>query len=71
MQGNSIEDNIGYYRVSDFIPSKIPIGVSTWWLWVKQGRAPSPIKISSNTTVWKKSEILEFIDSLSEVHNES
>lgn len=31
----------------------LSIGVSTWWLWVKQGRVRPPIKHGSRVSVWE------------------
>ena len=42
----------------------LPIGLSTWWEWVKEGKAPKGIKISSRITVWKKDDVLALIDRL-------
>lgn len=42
----------------------LPIGLSTWWLWVKEGRAPRGIKISSRITVWKKDDVLTLVERL-------
>ena len=39
----------------------IDISVSTWWRWAASGRAPKPIRLSSGTTVWDLSEVLDFI----------
>lgn len=36
---------------------------STVWLWVKQGKLPSPIKLSPRVTVWRQSEIDEWVNS--------
>ncbi len=44
-------------RVRDIIPGKLPIGRSTLWLWVRQGRLPAGIKPGPKTTVWKESEL--------------
>ena len=38
---------------------------STVWLFVKKGKLPPPIKLSPRVTVWKESEILNYLDSLS------
>ena len=38
---------------------------STVWLFVKKGKLPPPIKLSVRVTVWKESEILQYLDSLS------
>jgi prophage regulatory protein len=42
----------------------IPISKSAWWKGVKDGLYPSPIKLSSNVTVWRYDEIQELIDDL-------
>lgn len=44
----------------------LPIGRSTWWKWVKEGRAPQPIKLGPMTTVWRSKDIRELIERLSE-----
>ena len=54
----------GFLRVSQILQD-IPIGKSTWWLWVKTGKAPQPIKLGKNTTVWKASDIEDLITKLS------
>lgn len=33
------------------------IGLSTWWLWVKEGKAPKAIKFGSRTTRWRAEEV--------------
>lgn len=38
---------------------------STVWLWVKQGKLPSPIKLSTRVTVWKRSDLEEWINAQS------
>ena len=42
----------------------IPIGKSTWWQWVRDGKAPAPVKLGPRTTAWKSSDISDLIDSL-------
>ncbi|WP_304546143.1 helix-turn-helix transcriptional regulator [Sulfurimonas microaerophilic] len=39
----------------------VGIKKSTVWLWVKQGKLPQPKKLSPRVTVWKESDILEYI----------
>ena len=46
------------------IPALIPIGKSTWWQWVRDGKAPAPVKLGPRTTAWKSSDISDLIDSL-------
>lgn len=42
----------------------VPIGRSTWWLWVGQGRAPAGLKLSEGVTVWRQSDIDRFLSEL-------
>lgn len=39
-------------------PGLIPVSAATWWRWVKEGRAPQPIKLGKGVTCWKLSEVL-------------
>jgi len=39
----------------------IPVSRSTWWQWVKAGKAPKPVKLAIRTTAWKASDISAFI----------
>ncbi len=36
----------------------LPVGRSTWWAWVKAGKAPAPVKISAGVTCWRKADVL-------------
>ncbi len=56
-------------RIRDIIPRKLPIGKSTWWLWVSQGRMPQPIRIGPRCSVWKESEIDAAIEALASARN--
>ena len=48
-------------RISDLLPV-LPIKRSTVWLWVRQGRFPSPVRPFGNyCTVWKREEILAWL----------
>lgn len=40
----------------------IPVAPSTWWLGVKEGRFPQPIKLGPRTTAWRESEILKLME---------
>jgi prophage regulatory protein len=44
------------------IPAIIPIGKSSWWLGVKTGRYPQPVKLGPRTTVWRASDIQQLVD---------
>ncbi len=41
----------------------IPFSKSTLWLRVQQGTFPKPLKLSARVTVWRESDINEFITS--------
>lgn len=40
----------------------IPVSRSGWWIGVKTGLYPKPVKLSPRVTVWKASDIQAFID---------
>jgi len=39
----------------------IPVSKSMWWLGVKKGRFPKPVKLGPRTTAWKLSDILKLV----------
>lgn len=39
-------------------PGLLPINRSTWWKWVKDGKAPAGRKLGLNTTVWPVEQVL-------------
>ena len=41
---------------------------STIWKWVKEGEFPQPVKLSPRVTVWRLSEIEEWIESKVQEH---
>lgn len=51
----------GFVRLSTILKI-IPISKSTWWLGVRTGRFPKPIKLSPNITAWRSEDILQFIE---------
>lgn len=56
--------NQGFLRLPEIL-KKIPIGKSTWWAGVKSGRFPQAIKLGSRTTVWRREDIENLIETLS------
>ena len=42
-----------------------PIGKSTWWAGVKDGRFPKPVKLGARTTAWRAEDIKELIENCS------
>lgn len=55
-----------YARLNQLIPHVVPVSAATWWRWVKQGKAPQPIKLSARVTVWKMADIEAFLASQAE-----
>jgi prophage regulatory protein len=51
---------IGSTKTTPPIPPIIPVSSSTWWAWVKIGKAPKPIKLSEKVTAWRSSDIDTF-----------
>ena len=61
-----------YLRISDIVRNPkighsgiLPISRSTFCAWVKDGKAPRPIKLSPRVTVWRLADILAFAESFS------
>lgn len=40
----------------------IPVSKSTWWLGIKDGRFPKPVKLGSRITVWRAEDIRRLIE---------
>lgn len=47
----------GYLRQSQLVGPILPIGASTLWRWVKDGKFPKPIKLSDRVTVWRAEDV--------------
>lgn len=39
----------------------LSIGATTWWMGVRAGRFPKPVKLGPRTTAWRESEVLEIV----------
>lgn len=50
----------GLSRLKQILPF-LPIKQSTVWAWVKQGKFPKPIRLSSTVTVWRNSDIHDWL----------
>jgi prophage regulatory protein len=55
---------IGSPKSTPPIEPIIPVSKSTWWLWVKSGKAPQPVKLSERVTAWRSSDINNLISEL-------
>jgi len=51
-----------FIRIKD-VMKKTGLARSTIWLWVKEEKIPKPIKLSERVTVWKESDIDEWMES--------
>lgn len=56
----------GFVRLNAIIAphGPIPVGRSTWWQGVRDGKYPKPIKLGPMTTVWRVEDIRELIQRL-------
>lgn len=51
----------GFLRLPQVL-SLIPVSRSTWWKGVSEGRFPKPVKLSERVTVWRASDVREYIE---------
>ena len=40
----------------------IPISKSSWWKWVRDGKAPQPIHLGNRCTCWRYADIIALIE---------
>lgn len=48
------------FRINE-LSHDLSMGKSTIWAWVKLGKFPKPIKISSRMTVWSSADVEEWL----------
>ncbi|HAT1775834.1 AlpA family phage regulatory protein [Legionella pneumophila] len=62
----------GFLRLNQILGNKnqtppiaplIPVGRTTWWAGVKNGRFPQPVKLGPRTTAWRVKDIRRLIES--------
>lgn len=39
----------------------LQIGLSTLWLWAKQGKVPPPVKMGGRCTVWRRADLEAYL----------
>jgi predicted DNA-binding transcriptional regulator AlpA len=56
----------GFVRLSAILAPRgpLPVGKSTWWQGVKNGRFPKPVKLGPKTTAWRVEDIRALIERL-------
>jgi len=52
---------IGDANAKPPIPAIIPVSKSTWWVGVKTGRYPAPVKLAARVTAWRVESIRALI----------
>lgn len=55
---------IGNPKAEPPIPAIIPVGKSTWWQGIKDGRFPKPVKLGPRTTAWRVEDIRALIENM-------
>jgi prophage regulatory protein len=57
-------ERTGYVRLADILApaGPLPIGKSTWWAGVRDGRYPKPIKLGPRITAWRVEDIRALMD---------
>jgi prophage regulatory protein len=51
----------GYARLETVL-TVFPVGRSTWWKGVKEGRYPPPVKLGPRVTAWRVSDIRALLE---------
>jgi prophage regulatory protein len=57
----------GFLRLSQILEF-FPVGKSSWWAGVAQGRYPKPVKLGPRTTAWRVEDIRELIQNHAEAN---
>lgn len=55
---------VGDPKATPPIPAIVPVGKSTWWKWVQEGKAPAAVKLGPHVTAWRVDDIRDFLNSL-------
>lgn len=55
----------GFLRLNEVL-KLYPVGKSTWWEGCKNGKFPTPIKLSERVTAWRAEDIRDLINSKSQ-----
>lgn len=66
MSHNTTLPHTGFVRLRAILaPSgPIPVGKSTWWQGVRDGRFPKPVKLGPKTTAWRVEDIRALVETL-------
>jgi prophage regulatory protein len=56
---------VGNAKANPPIPALFPVGTSTWWAGVRDGRYPRSVKLSPRVTAWRIEDIRHLIEATS------
>ena len=64
MPDTNLLPETGFLRLSSILAPRgpIPVSKSTWWVGVKEGRFPKPVKLGPRTTAWRVEDIRRLIE---------
>ena len=62
MQSKSIPE-MGFLSLA-VVLGLIPVGKSTWWAGIREGRYPAPVRISRHRVAWRAGDILSLVERL-------
>jgi predicted DNA-binding transcriptional regulator AlpA len=55
----------GFLRLAQVL-ALIPVGKSSWWRGVKEGRYPKPVKLAPRTSAWRAEDIAVLMETFGE-----
>jgi len=64
IQNSSILPQTGFVRLPQIL-QHIPIGRSSWYAGIKEGRFPKPVSLGERTAAWRAEDIHALIAKLS------
>lgn len=57
-QGKAKMDSDRLLRIKEVLKI-IPVSKSTWWKWIREGKAPQPIHLGTRCTFWRHSDLID------------
>lgn len=51
-------------RLKDIIPARVPVSRSRWYMGIKEGVFPKPVRLGPATVAWRESDINKLIAEL-------
>jgi prophage regulatory protein len=49
-------DEVAFLRLRQVL-GRVPVSKSTWWKGIRERKFPRPVKLSTRTTAWRRSDI--------------